>query len=101
MIWATGRNFAAGMSGGLAYVLDSSGVFPRPVNKEMVASSKTSTTPRISRSSSLDPQTRGIHRQCRGRWVLDNWPEMIGKFVKLMPTDYKLALQKVGEEMYA
>ena len=31
-------------------------------------------------------------------WVLDNWDELIGKFVKVMPTDYKRALQKLQEE---
>ncbi len=37
----------------------------------------------------------------RGRRVLDNWPQMIGKFVKVMPTDYKLALAKLQEEAQA
>jgi glutamate synthase domain-containing protein 3 len=37
----------------------------------------------------------------RGRWVLDNWHEMVGKFVKIMPTDYKLALKKLEEDAQA
>ena len=34
----------------------------------------------------------------RGRWVLDNWPHVMGKFVKVMPNDYKLALKRLQEE---
>jgi glutamate synthase domain-containing protein 3 len=37
----------------------------------------------------------------RGRWVLDNWPDMIGRFVKIMPADYKLALKRMKEEAAA
>jgi glutamate synthase domain-containing protein 3 len=37
----------------------------------------------------------------RGRWVLDNWNDLSGKFVKVMPTDYKLALKKLQEEAQA
>ena len=34
----------------------------------------------------------------RGQWVLDNWDDVVGKFVKVMPTDYKLALQEAGKK---
>jgi glutamate synthase domain-containing protein 2/glutamate synthase domain-containing protein 1/glutamate synthase domain-containing protein 3 len=94
----TGRNFAAGMSGGIAYVLDLNGTFPPLVNREMVEVQDLS-----------DPEDQeivldlvGKHvantESARGRWVLDNWDEAITKFVKIMPLDYKLALQKLKEE---
>jgi glutamate synthase domain-containing protein 3 len=37
----------------------------------------------------------------RGQWVLDNWHDLVGKFVKIMPIDYKLALKKLAEETHA
>jgi glutamate synthase domain-containing protein 3 len=37
----------------------------------------------------------------RGQWVLDHWDELAGKFVKVMPIDYKRALQKLQEEAAA
>ena len=37
----------------------------------------------------------------RGQWVLDHWKDAVGKFVKIMPTDYKLALKKLEEEALA
>ena len=36
----------------------------------------------------------------RAQWVLDNWPQALGKFVKVMPIDYKNALQKLAEETH-
>ncbi len=104
----TGRNFAAGMSGGIAYVLDVDGKFPSLVNREMVGLEDMS-----------DPEDQeivlGLVRKhveytgsTRGRWVLDHWDELVnptddgpGRFVKVMPVDYKLALQKLKEEQVA
>jgi glutamate synthase domain-containing protein 3 len=37
----------------------------------------------------------------RGQWVLDNWSTLAQRFVKVMPTDYKLALKKLEEETQA
>ena len=90
----TGRNFAAGMSGGIAYVLDEDGTFPPLVNKEMVELEELE---RSGRSGHVVLNMVRKHVQytgsTRGRWVLDNWDELVGKFVKVMPTDYKRALQ--------
>src|SRR5262249_22151304 len=94
----TGRNFAAGMSGGIAYVLDVDGTFPDLVNKEMVELED------LSDAADQDTVLTMIRKHvqytdsARGRWVLDNWPKLIGQFVKVMPTDYKLALKNLAEE---
>ena len=96
----TGRNFAAGMSGGIAYVLDTSGIFPSLVNMELVALEE------------LDQDDQSFVEQyvrrhveytgsMRGQWVLDHWSSAIGKFVKVMPTDYKRALEKMRSESAA
>jgi len=88
----TGRNFAAGMSGGIAYVLDEDGTFPNRVNQEMVE---------LEDMSDLDDQLavmelvrNHVHYtgSTVGRRVLDNWDQLKDKFVKVMPSDYKAAL---------
>jgi glutamate synthase domain-containing protein 3 len=90
----TGRNFAAGMSGGIAYVWDRDGSFPARVNKEMVE---------------LEPLDAGDAEYVRsriekhvlltesglGREILDRWPTEQARFVKVMPIDYKRALAEL------
>jgi glutamate synthase domain-containing protein 2/glutamate synthase domain-containing protein 1/glutamate synthase domain-containing protein 3 len=97
----TGRNFAAGMSGGIAYVLDLDGKFPSRVNREMVELQDLSDAE--DRESVLGLIRKHVEYtdSARGRWVLDNWDELVHKFVKVMPLDYKLALLKLKEEAIA
>ncbi|HWA97298.1 MAG TPA: glutamate synthase large subunit, partial [Pirellulales bacterium] len=91
----TGRNFAAGMSGGIAYVLDESGEFPVLVNKEMVELEDLS-------DEADQREVLGLVRRHveytgseRGKYVLDHWPAIAAKFVKVMPVDYKRALAEM------
>jgi glutamate synthase (ferredoxin) len=88
----TGRNFAAGMSGGIAYVLDEDDKFPILVNKEMVELEDLSDE--ADQRTVLDLVRNHVRytQSPRGQYVLDNWPRLISKFVKVMPTDYKRAL---------
>ena len=101
ILGTTGRNFAAGMSGGIAYVLDVDGTFPPLVNMEMVSLEE------LSDPDDQETVLRLLRRHVeytlskRGQWVLDKWPKLIGKFVKVMPNDYKAALQKLAEEAKA
>ncbi len=97
----TGRNFAAGMSGGIAYVLDVDGSFPPLVNREMVGLEDLSDPDDQAAVLRLVRRHVEYTGSARGRWVLDNWNDLIGKFVKIMPTDYKLALVKLKEEAAA
>ncbi|MEX0675534.1 MAG: glutamate synthase large subunit [Pirellulales bacterium] len=94
----TGRNFAAGMSGGIAYVLDVDGTFPPLVNMEMVELEDLSDPADQDTVLTLIRKHVEYTESARGQWVLDNWNELAGKFVKVMPTDYKLALKKLEEE---
>ncbi len=94
----TGRNFAAGMSGGIAYVLDVDGSFPALVNKEMVDLETLDDPADQDTVLTLVRKHVQYTRSARGRWVLDNWNDAIGKFVKIMPKDYKLALAKLAQE---
>ena len=90
----TGRNFAAGMSGGIAYVYDANGTFRPKVNLEMVALEELD-------PGDLDYVKSRIEKHveytgsARGREILAAWPSEQRKFVKVMPTDYKRALAEL------
>jgi glutamate synthase (ferredoxin) len=93
----TGRNFAAGMSGGIAYVLNLSGDFSRQVNREMVdLEEMTDEDLRYVR----EMVRRHAHYtgSIRARQVLDNWEDMSAKLVKVMPIDYKRALDEMRRQ---
>jgi glutamate synthase (NADPH) large chain len=103
----TGRNFAAGMSGGIAYVYDADGQFAKRCNTSMVALEKV-----VAASEQQGPQHKGQsddallkkliedhHRwtgSLRAREILDNWAEQRAKFVKVFPTEYKRALGEMA-----
>jgi glutamate synthase domain-containing protein 3 len=93
----TGRNFAAGMSGGIAYVLDEHQLFDTLCNLDMV-----------DLESLWQPEDQRVLRDLIARhlgWtgsqqaarILDNWPETSGKFVKVIPIDYRKALARLRE----
>jgi glutamate synthase (NADPH/NADH) large chain len=99
VLGATGRNFGAGMSGGIAYVYDGDGTFANRLNDDMV---------------DIDPlevddldflkATIARHRELTGSTVagavLDDWHVESRKFAKVMPTDYKRVLEaaRIAEE---
>jgi glutamate synthase (ferredoxin) len=91
----TGRNFAAGMSGGIAYVLDEAGRFASHCNTELV---------RLERLQGEEAaQVRRLvqrHREHTGSQraaqVLEHWEEMEFRFVKVMPEDYRRMLEAVA-----
>ncbi len=93
----TGRNFAAGMSGGIAYVLDDHQLFDTLCNLDMV--DLESIYQEEDRRVLHDLITR--HHQWtnsrQARRILDNWQEMAGSFVKVMPIDYRKALQRLRD----
>jgi glutamate synthase (ferredoxin) len=92
----TGRNFAAGMSGGIAYVLDETGRFPKLVNMEMVQLEELTDEDREFVGKEV---TKHVHHtgSTVGQRVLNDWDQMIGKFVKIMPVDYKRALVEMAK----
>ncbi len=96
VLGTTGRNFAAGMSGGIAYVLDVDASFASRVNKEMVElESLTSEDLAFVRSL--------VHRHYERTmsalaWrVLSGWKKESRRFVKVMPTEYKRVLTERGD----
>ena len=91
----TGRNFAAGMSGGVAYVLDETGDFDVRCNQKMVK------LERLEDAAEIEEIRQMIHRHGeythsqRAFKILALWEQMTPKFVKVMPTDYKRMLQSI------
>ncbi|HVX12841.1 MAG TPA: glutamate synthase large subunit [Pirellulales bacterium] len=94
----TGRNFAAGMSGGLAFVLDEHGTFPGLVNREMVELEELVDAEDKQTVHDLIRKHVEYTESARGRYVLENWPRLIHKFVKVMPMDYKRALAEIKKQ---
>jgi glutamate synthase (NADPH/NADH) large chain len=123
VLGASGRNFAAGMSGGIAYVLDERGDFEQRCNLSMVqlepVPAEDAALEKLDHQGG-DMETHGlvdvdhdmtrydairlrriIERHvhytdsARGRLVLENWDEYLPRFVKVMPVDYRRALQEM------
>jgi len=122
---ATGRNFAAGMSGGIAYVYDPKGNFRDLCNLSMVQleeigpASGPADDPERPRQRSISAENSGmgdmlrfdaerlkilIERHllytgsARARSLLDNWDESLKHFIKVMPVDYRRALVELKAE---
>ena len=87
-----GRNFAAGMSGGVAYVLDEPGTSPTRVNRQMVGIEKLESPEEIAEVRALVERHLAYTKSARAKRVLDAWDQMVPKFVKVMPNDYKRML---------
>ena len=89
----TGRNFAAGMSGGYAYVLDEDGSFPSRCNKAMVGLYPLDDPEEVEKVRSLILR-HAQYTQSQKAWrVLALWEEMWPRFVKVLPHDFKRALE--------
>jgi len=91
----TGRNFAAGMSGGVAYALDETGDFPRRCNQQMVNLEKLEDADEIEQLWKMIQRHQTYTRSARAASILASWQLMIPKFVKVMPKDYKRVLQSL------
>jgi len=89
----TGRNFAAGMSGGIACVLDETGDFPRRCNPQMVELERLEDPDELELVWKLIQRHQFYTRSSRAARILAHWPEMAPKFVKVMPRDYKRVLE--------
>jgi glutamate synthase (NADPH) large chain len=124
----TGRNFAAGMSGGVAYVLDEKGDFDKLCNMAMVElepvdpgdvspfdQANGDVLERIGHVDLFHDMTKDdavrlrhlieMHahytNSARAKTIIANWDAYLPKFVKVMPTEYKNALKKMGARKLA
>ena len=100
----TGRNFAAGMSGGVAYIWDVHGDFASKCNMGTVDLDPEGAEEDAAELRELIEQHREYTGSAQAERVLDAWPDVLSQFVKVMPIDYKRVLaerKKHDEEMEA
>jgi len=113
VLGSTGRNFAAGMSGGIAYVLDEDGSFNKRCNMSMVEFEEMvedELALPIGLDGKVDIRGDMTRHDCerlkalierhhawtgspRAKAILDDWAAWRGKFIKVMPTEYRKALE--------
>jgi glutamate synthase (ferredoxin) len=91
----TGRNFAAGMSGGVAYVLDEAGDFPGRCNLQMVGLEKLEDPDEIEQVWKMIQRHQTYTQSALAARLLAGWQKTVPKFVKVMPKDYKRVLQSI------
>jgi len=89
----TGRNFAAGMSGGVAYVFDSEGTFPIRCNKQMVELGHVEDAEDVAELKGMIERHAKYTGSTVAEKILDQWSHVLSKFVKVMPKDYKRVLE--------
>ena len=95
----TGRNFAAGMSGGVAYVLDPTDKFKKlNCNMEMIGFEKVEVEADVTELKQLITNHFNYTNSPVAEDILNNWDAKVGQFVKVMPHDYKRALERIARE---
>jgi len=94
----TGNNFAAGMSGGVAYVYDENELFDTRCNLDMVELESVWQADDTARLRELIEQHHRLTGSEKARWILENWEARLPLFVKVMPIDYRLALERMRLE---
>lgn len=94
VLGTTGRNFAAGMSGGIAYVLDTAHTFASKVNMEMVELGKVTDPREIAALRSLIEDHRHFTGSEVADRVLHDFHHLLPLFVRVMPSDYKRVLDE-------
>ncbi len=93
VLGSIGRNFAAGMSGGIAYVLDETGEFPLRCNPEMVGLGSLEDTEEIDAVLSLIFRHAQYTGSQRAADILFNWEQRLRRIVRVMPHDYQRVLE--------
>jgi glutamate synthase (ferredoxin) len=92
----TGRNFAAGMSGGIAYLLCERREYPHRINTEMVGVEKLEDPAEIAEVRVMVERHLAHTGSTRAKQVLDAWEQMVPNFVKVLPRDYKRMLSCIA-----
>ncbi len=97
VLGSTGRNFAAGMSGGIAYIWDRGGQFAANCNLGMVELESLEADEDIAEVKILIENHLQYTGSALAEIALDQWSETVKQFVKVMPTDYKRVLQAMNK----
>ena len=88
----TGRNFGAGMSGGVAYLLDEVGGAQERINAQMVEIGRVEDAAEAEQLRALIARHVEFTGSSHARRILDAWPTMLPKFLRVIPKDYKRVL---------
>jgi glutamate synthase (ferredoxin) len=88
----TGRNFGAGMSGGIAYLLDEAGTASARINRQMVETSGLEEAEEIAALKALIERHHSLTGSRRAREVLDAWEARVPQFLRVVPRDYQRML---------
>jgi glutamate synthase (ferredoxin) len=91
----TGKNFAAGMSGGIAYVLDEANDLYKRLNKEMVSSSELTSKYDILELKEMIKEHVALTNSAKGKEILDHFNDYLPKFKKIIPHDYERVLKTI------
>jgi glutamate synthase domain-containing protein 3 len=94
----TGRNFGAGMSGGIAYVFDEKGYFMQHCNHGMVELSPLSQVEEAKWVKEIIQRHLQYTRSERAGRLLKDWDNTLRKFVRVMPTEYRLVLEQMNPQ---
>ena len=93
-----GRNFGAGMSGGIAYIWDTKGNFQQYANHEMIEIESLQNEASISEVLSLIKRHCSYTNSHRAKYILNDWDEQKKYFHKVIPEEYRLAMRRLTEE---
>ena len=93
----TGKNFAAGMSGGIAYVLDENSDLYLKLNKALVSSNSVTDKYDVMQLKQMITDHVAATNSPRGKEILDHFSEYLPKFKKIIPHDYQAMLQKIAQ----
>ena len=91
----TGKNFAAGMSGGVAYVLDEENDLYKRLNKEMVSSSELTSKYDVLELKEMIQEHVALTNSDKGKQILEHFGEYLPKFKKVMPHDYRRMMNTI------
>jgi glutamate synthase domain-containing protein 2/glutamate synthase domain-containing protein 3 len=97
VIGRTGRNFAAGMSGGIAYVHDDLGQLPQLVNHDLVSLEPVDKPEDVQTLRYLLENHAKLTGSPVARQILDDWDDELRRFVRVMPNDYRRVLEHQAE----
>ncbi len=95
VLGSTGKNFAAGMSGGIAYVLDEGNDLYKRLNKEMVSSHEITSKYDVMELKTMIQEHVAATNSAKGKAVLENFEEYLPKFKKIIPYDYERVLKTI------
>ncbi len=97
----TGRNFGAGMSGGIAYIWDRSGNFEENCNMGTVQLERLENRADIQELKSMIEKHEGYTGSTIAQQILSDWSSQLSNFIKVMPTDYKRVLEEMASKNIA